>query len=165
MAGFGIGIATGSQGNGSFNTGIDLAVSVIDNFGNIIDLGGEVLDFQYIPAKHDIEVSPISNNGEPDFRDIPNGGSGTITIQRYYGSLESEQAAQEALFHSVGGFKRYFITRRSRNNANGLVDVMQFQRCTLWLEDPGSWKVQDGVPIKVSFKYSRGIDVSLNYAT
>jgi hypothetical protein len=165
MAGFGIGIATNTTGNGAYNTGIDLSVSVIDQNANFIDLGGEVLDFQYTVNKHDIESSPISNGGEPDFRDIPNGGTGTITIQRYYGSLEAEQAAQEALFHTSGGFKRYYITRRVRNNSNSLVDIIQFQRCTLWLEDPGSWKVQDGVPIKVSFKFARAIDVSQNYTT
>jgi hypothetical protein len=165
MSGFGIGIAAQTQGNGAFNTGIDLSVSVIDQTGNYIDLGGEVLDFQHSYNKHDIDSAPISNGGEPDFRDIPNGGTGTITIQRYYGSLESEQAAQEALFHGSGGFKRYFITRRVRNNANGLVDIIQFQRCTLWLDDPGAYKVQDGVPIKVSFKFARAIDISQNYTT
>ena len=164
MAGFGIGIAAQSTGNGAFNTGIDLSVSIIDSNGNYIDLGGEVLDFQHTYNRHEIKSEPISNGGEPDFRDIPGGGMLTITVQRYVGSLESEQAFIENLFHTQGGFKRYTVMRRVRNNNNGLIDIIQFQRCTFWLSDPGAFKVNDGVPIKLEMKFARAYDLSQNYS-
>lgn len=152
---FGIGVASQATGSGKFNTGVDLGVSIIDGSGSFVDLGGEVTSFKATPNFKDIEVDPISNNGEPDYADVPSGWRGTFMVTRYNGALDNRQADQEELYHTTGDFPQYTITQRVRNKVDGSVNVYQFQRCTLRVEDPGDYKKDGDVPVTATFKASR----------
>lgn len=152
---FGIGVAGQSSGNGQFNTGIDMSVSIVDQNGAFIDLGGEVTSFKATPNFKEIETDPISNNGEPDYAEVRSGWRGTIMVTRYRGTLDALDSQQEALYHTQGAFAKYTITERVRNKLDGSIDVFQFQRCTLRVDDPGEYKKDGDVAVTLSFKASR----------
>lgn len=137
---------------GTFNTGTNCSVVLIDNDSNQpIDLG-LVTEFTFDPVQNTVESKPIMNKGYNQFVEEYSGYTGTIQIDRRNGSLQAVQFANEASYHNNGGQKLYTIEATVQNvNYDGSTDVYQFTFATIKVTG-GRFAKDSPVPISITFR-------------
>ena len=136
-------------GNG-FTTGNDSAVVIIGASGRI-DFK-TVTAFESKPMTTDTKVRPLGRNA-PLFDEQPDGHEGSFDIVRAGTSVEDHFSTAEALWYATGVLSNVSIFH-TITEAAGVTSVWQFDNAALKLNEGGSFKNNEDVKMKVSFKAS-----------
>jgi|HubBroStandDraft_6_1064221.scaffolds.fasta_scaffold533481_2 hypothetical protein len=144
--------------DGTYNLGTDISITVLDNDTNApISLAGRLVSFKADPKIAEVISTPIDNSGYVQHRTVPQGWTGTITIDRAQGDLDSLQALMESNFYATGAQKYFTIGQSTRNQNNKQVDSYNFLFCTMNMETSGEYKAADKVVVTLKFSAQQRI--------
>jgi len=131
-----------------FNTGIQRSWIIIDNATQLpVPFGGDVLDLESSPMINEITIKPISTQGYDKFKDDRSGWEGTMTVARNNGDADNFEAAQEALYHSIGG-QKYFTIYETTINDDNSIDEFVYAGATLKMTNSGSARKDSSIDLK-----------------
>jgi len=137
------------------NTGRDVSIDIATATGPL-PLPPTVASFDAKPKYKTIESNPI--NGEPMETDIPVGWDLMIEFERNGSTFDAYFAALEAAYFNGQNLQPGTVTQTNQE-PNGGISQFRFTGVVLRLEDPGSWKGDTLVNVKVHAFASRRIQV------
>lgn len=122
----------------SFNTGIDVDLSLTDQFGNAINLG-LVKNWDWESITHEVDDMPINLKGAPIQTDTHHGARGTFTIDRSNGDQEAFYQTIVAAYRNGQGQIYATITATIQNRATpgAPANVYQFTPAVVKLNKTG----------------------------
>jgi hypothetical protein len=134
----------------TFNTGIDLTVTITASDGSTVTYGGFITEFE-ATSEHDITtIKPI--DVPTNVNHIAYGNyRGTISIARATGDLEDLEANNAAAYFASGTNASYTIQGTVVNQADGSMDEYQYLNAIIWLESSGTYRKDAEVPLRLMF--------------
>jgi hypothetical protein len=134
-----------------FNVGTDKTIVVTNlSTGANVLLGGRVTEIQSASKDQLITSQPIDNGGRVDHRVLPEGWSGTLTVDRANGDADNLKAMLDAAFYAGQGQVFFSILETITNQSDGTTNQFQYTNVVLHEFDGGAWR-KDKVPTKIQF--------------
>ena len=125
----------------TFNIGKDAQLVVISPLGTRIDLS-IVTGFNSKQDVHQVKVMPL--NGPRQAVDLPDGWSGTFTLDRANSAVDDLISAIE-LGYWAGGVVGLGQIYHYVQEVNGSTSTYLYDAVTMHLSDAGHWKADDTV--------------------
>lgn len=135
-----------------FTVGKDATITITGPGGtSIVISADQVTDFDPKPMKKEIWSRPLNSPPKPIF--MPDGWTGTITVDRADATLDTFQATLEANFwngvDTLAGTILQTVTE-----TNGAVTQYQFTGVMFWVSEVGSYKADGLVTQQIEFAAS-----------
>lgn len=136
--------------NDGFNVGQQISLNLTDALGNNYDMG-RITRFSHTSKGTELESKTIVKNGYVDHKDMREGWTGEVVVDRTNGKWDALEAAQEQSFHAGGG-QLYFTLKATIVNDDGTIDVLQFIRCAFKMTTAGNWSLDEKVEQTITFR-------------
>ncbi|AJG19071.1 hypothetical protein [Cupriavidus basilensis] len=144
-------------GNNTFNVGRDgYQITIIDSNAGPVSFSG-ITSFEAKPAF--VKLKSVNVNGRIIHRNVPDGHSGTLELDRQDSSFDDYFANVEANYFAGLPPGAVFITH-TINELDGSVSQWQYSDVALAPEDAGTWKGQDKVTERMTFDAGRKIRIA-----
>lgn len=137
------------------NTGRDISIDLATATGPL-PLPPTVISIDFKPKYKTLDSTPI--NGDPMETDIPVGWDGMIEFERTGPAFDAYFAALEAAYFNGQNLQPGTITETILEPSGG-ISQYRYTGVTLRLDDPGSWKGDALVNVKVHAFAGRRIQV------
>ena len=134
---------------GPFNTGRDVSIDVAGPNG-IITLS-LIIDFQSRQMVTKLKSAGL--DGKTKYYNVPDGWSGSISIDRANTALDDLISAYETAYYQGQSFVTGTITETIQE-VNGTISQFRFDGCVFECPDAGNWRKDSNVTVKLDFEAS-----------
>lgn len=139
----------------NFNTGRDLSLNIIGYDGAIHSFPLQT-GFDAKQATNNVKIKGL--DGVVRFLDIPDGWSGTLSVERQDSTIDDYFVGLEAAYYGGQNIQASYITE-TISNPDGSTSQYRFTGVMLRLDDAGNWMGDKNVPMKMSWVASRRLKV------
>lgn len=146
--------------DGTFNVGTDTFITIVDNDTQApISLAGRTVTYKADPKTTLVTSDPIDNGGLTQHRIVYHGWTGTLTIDRAQGDLDSLQALMELNYYQKGLQKYFTIMESTRNQNNGKTDIYQFPLSVMTMQTSGERKKDSTVVVTLNWDSQQRLQI------
>jgi hypothetical protein len=132
-----------------YTVGRDVTITLAAQGGtSIVIASSQVTQFDAKPAKKEDWSRPLNLPPMPIY--IPDGWTGTVTVDRQDDTLDAFQASLEANFWAGGNTPSGTILE-TITESNGSVTQWQYNNAMFWVADPGRFQADGKVSQTLDF--------------
>lgn len=136
-----------------FNIGKEAAIDFVHPAIGVLSFG-LATSFETRPIRRRLQSIPITNNGEPVYREIFEGWEGTLEIDRTDSTMDALVQLLEDNYFS-GRQETYLMITETITNPDGTIDAYRYKNVVLEPESQGRWSGEEKVSQRMGWVCSR----------